>query len=152
MDIASYVRDKLPRRVRDQDAWRSLANELIKQANGVFQWVHIIMPTIQRKILHQHSAEDIRKWARTVPSELEEMYLDILERVMTIENPQEVFLFFQWLCAAQRPLSKTEMRYALTTKDATIPSSQPWEQIGGFIEYDEDMDSRSKRFLVDWPK
>ncbi|CAG7979961.1 unnamed protein product [Penicillium nalgiovense] len=135
MDIVSYVRDKLPRRVRDQDAWRSLANELIKQANGVFQWVHIIMPTIQRKILHQHSAEDIRKWSRTVPSELEEMYLDTLERVMTVENPQEVFLFFQWLCAAERPLSKTEMRYALTTKGATIPSSQPWEQIG-----DEDMD------------
>jgi hypothetical protein len=69
----------------------------IKQANGVFQWVHIIMPTIQQKILRRQSPKDIRKWSRTVPSELEEMYLDTLERVMTIENPQEVFLFFQWL-------------------------------------------------------
>ncbi|KAJ5252941.1 hypothetical protein N7489_003351 [Penicillium chrysogenum] len=139
-DIASYITDKFPRRVHDQEEWQRLANVLIKQANGVFQWVHIIMPTIQQKILRRHSPKDIRKWSRTVPSELEEMYLDTLERVMTIENPQEVFLFFQWLCAAERPLSKTEMRYALSTKDATIQPSQPWEQIDEFIKDDEDMD------------
>ncbi|KAK4865979.1 hypothetical protein LT330_008719 [Penicillium expansum] len=143
-DIASYIKDKLPRRVRDQEVWQSLGNELIKQANGVFQWVHIVMPAIHQRILRRHSAEDIRKWSRTVPSELEEMYRFILEEVMQIENPQEVFLFFQWLSASERPLSITEMRYALTTKNATIPSSQPWEQIDGFIESDEDMEFKIK--------
>ncbi|KAJ5855042.1 hypothetical protein N7534_007585 [Penicillium rubens] len=139
-DIASYITDKFPRRVHDQEEWQRLANVLIKQANGVFQWVHIIMPTIQQKILRRHSPKDIRKWSRTVPSELEEMYLSTLDHVMDIENPQEVFLFFQWLCAAERPLKREEMRYALSTKDATIPASQPWEKIDGFIKYDEDMD------------
>ncbi|KGO49094.1 NACHT nucleoside triphosphatase [Penicillium expansum] len=143
-DIASYIKDKLPARVRDQEVWQSLGNELIKQANGVFQWVHIVMPAIHQRILRRHSAEDIRKWSRTVPSELEEMYRFILEEVMQIENPQEVFLFFQWLYASEGPLNITEMRYALTTKNATIPSTQPWEQIDGFIKTDEDMEFKIK--------
>jgi hypothetical protein len=37
---------------------RDHLNVLIKQANGVFQWVHIIMPTIQQKILRRQSPKD----------------------------------------------------------------------------------------------
>ncbi|KAJ5972955.1 NACHT nucleoside triphosphatase [Penicillium vulpinum] len=143
-DISSYIKDKFPNRLRDQHVWQKLTNELAKQANGVFQWVHIIMPHIQRKVRHGHCAESIHEWVKEVPEELKEMYLVIMDQITAIEDEQEVFLFFQWICAAERPLTLREMRYALATKNATITSTQPWEQISKFVKSDDDMMRRIK--------
>ncbi|OQD59911.1 hypothetical protein PENPOL_c019G03493 [Penicillium polonicum] len=115
-DIARYIKDIIvDTDVGDspgQETKEALAEQLIRQCNGVFQWAHLIMPLIRQKILEGESFDDIRCWLHEVPIGLED-----------------------WVSLAERPLTVKEMRYALVAQNtdlAFLPKT--WERIDGFVE------------------
>ena len=136
-DIAAYIRDNLPADI-------DLVNDLTKRAEGVFQWAHIVVPIVTRRIDEGDSLKDIRLQLKQVPVGLEEVYIYILGYVIAPERRAQSFLFFQWVCLAERPLTLSEMRYALATgnPEKKLPCVK-WEVTSGFIETDEHMDRKT---------
>ncbi|KAJ6095920.1 hypothetical protein N7486_006666 [Penicillium sp. IBT 16267x] len=148
-DIALYIKDKLVITEAgdgsSQGMNKMLVMELAQHANGVFQWAHLIIPLIKQRILEGESINDIRHWLNEVPAGLEDVYVYILNNVIAARNRDQSFLFFQWVCLAEQPLTVTEMRYALVAKNAQMPPSRRgWEKIHGFVESDENMKRRIK--------
>jgi hypothetical protein len=148
-DIATYIQDKLIKTEAKDNASQKmrgmLVEQLTQQANGVFQWVHIMIPLIEQKVRERESLHDICYWLREVPDGLEDAYVYILNNVIEKSNRKQSFLFFQWVCLAERPLTVTEMRYALVAKNAQITARpKRLEKIYGFIESNEDMLQRIK--------
>ncbi|CAG8021013.1 unnamed protein product [Penicillium olsonii] len=150
-DIASYIKDSLnetmmqgiPSEYMRQK--QMLMEKLIRQSEGVFQWVHLIMPLTQQRISDRVSLDDICCWLSEVPTDLEDMYLCILNDVIQVWNLKESFSLFQWLCLAERPLTVTEIRYALAASKAEIAhTSRPIEEVPGFIRSDIVMKQRLK--------
>ncbi|KAJ5537703.1 hypothetical protein N7494_007182 [Penicillium frequentans] len=149
-DIAEYIHDTLADTELGDDpsqGKRELLRQLIQQANRVFQWAHLMMPLVKRKMLEGESFDDIRRWLREIPTGLEDVYTYILSKVIEVANREQSFLLFQWICLAERPLTVKEMRYALTASNAatTTPGlSRRLEDINGFIKSDERMKRRIK--------
>ncbi|KAJ5148974.1 hypothetical protein N7448_000552 [Penicillium atrosanguineum] len=146
-DIATYIKGIFPdAEVGDspgQETGEALAEQLIQQCNGVFQWAHLIMPLIRQKISEGESFDDIRHWLHEVPAGLEDVYTYILNNVIERRNRAQSFLLFQWVSFAERPLTVTEMRYALAAQNAEVTFSQnTWEKIDGFVESNERMKRR----------
>ncbi|KAJ9484874.1 hypothetical protein VN97_g8488, partial [Penicillium thymicola] len=148
-DIATYIQDTLAQTETKDNASQKmreiLVEQLTRQANGFFQWVHIILPLLERKVREMESFDDICCWLREVPAGLEDAYAYILSNVIDKRNREQSFLFFQWVCLAERPLTVAEMRYALVTENARATlSAKKWERISGFIESNEHMLQRTK--------
>ncbi|KAJ5777404.1 hypothetical protein N7520_000650 [Penicillium odoratum] len=136
-DIATYIRDLLTDIVDDtytQKATDVLAAHLNERANGVFQWAHLMIPLTKRKILEGESLDDIRCWLRNVPTDLENVYVYILEKVIDAMNRDQAFLLFKWVCLAERPLTVREMRYAFASHNmrGTPTIKEGWEKVAGF--------------------
>ncbi|KAJ5894868.1 hypothetical protein N7495_006559 [Penicillium taxi] len=149
-DIATYIKDILADSgVGDglgQEMRDRLVEQLIQQANGVFQWAYLMVPLIRRRMLEGESFDDTCYWLRDIPSALEDIYIYVLKNTIEDRNHGESLLLFQWICLAERPLTVTEMRYALAANKARMTSSpiRTWENINGFIESDERMKRRIK--------
>ncbi|CAG7924891.1 unnamed protein product [Penicillium olsonii] len=150
-DIASYIKESLnetdmdPSPSQDKPQHQMLMESLIQQSNGVFQWAHLMIPLTQQRILDGVSFDDICCWISNVPTGLEDMYLCILKNVIQVWNLQESFLLFQWLSLAERPLTVTEMRYALAAGNAQITRTpKAMEDTSGFIQSDTVMKQRIK--------
>jgi ankyrin repeat protein/adenylate kinase family enzyme len=148
-DIATYIKDMLLETefgdVPSQEMREVLVEELTQHAKGVFQWAHLIIPLVKQKFIEGESISDIRDWLGDVPADLENVYVYILSNVITARNRDQSFLFFQWVCLAERPLTIVEIRYALAAKNAQItPSRIEWEKLHGFVESNERMKRRVK--------
>ncbi|KAJ5798446.1 uncharacterized protein N7503_007742 [Penicillium pulvis] len=148
-DIAAYINDTLADTELDDDpsqGKRELLRQLFQQANMVFQWAHLMMPLVKRKMLEGESFDDIRRWLREIPTGLEDVYTYILSKVIEVANREQSFLLFQWICLAERPLTVTEMRYALTASNARVITGAPrrLENFDGFVESNERMKRRIK--------
>ncbi|CAI7605614.1 unnamed protein product [Penicillium manginii] len=148
-DIATYIKDTLLETeledVPDSERIEGLVEELAEHSKGVFQWAHLIMPLVKQKVIEGESISDIRDWLGDIPADLENVYVYILSNVITASNRDQSFLFFKWVCLAERPLTLTEIRYALAAKTAQItPSQIEWEKLHGFIESNERMKKRVK--------
>ncbi|KAJ5409044.1 hypothetical protein N7509_002927 [Penicillium cosmopolitanum] len=147
-DIATYIDDVLADMENEEDITETMKEELMKEltgrANGVFQWVHIMLPLLQQRVLDGDSLDEVSSWLNEVPADLEEVYTYILNNVIDERNRGQSFLLFQWLCFAERSLTLTEVRYALVAENTKILlSPKPWEKVEGFV----DSDKRMKRKL-----
>ncbi|CAG7953282.1 unnamed protein product [Penicillium salamii] len=148
-DIAAYITDTLAGADVEENLSKetkaTLMKQLIQQANGIFQWARLIVPVAQKRMSEAESFDEICRWLREVPADLEGVYMHILNDVIEARNLEQSFLLFQWVCLAERPLSVIEMRYALAAKNAHITrTTQKWERIDDFIESDKRMKGRIK--------
>jgi ankyrin repeat protein len=152
-DISAYIKDAFPETdvgegpSEDTEMEQLLAEQLIQQSNGSFQWAHLIIPLAQRKVFEGESLQDIQCWLKEVPDDLDETYTYVLCNVIEVSNREQSFLFFLWVCLAERPLTVTEMRYALAVSNAQVmpPSKpKPWEMVSGYIESNGRMERRIK--------
>jgi hypothetical protein len=65
--------------------------------------------------------------------------------VIEARNRDQSFLLFQWVCLAERPLTVTELRYALAANNAPITAyRRSWVKTRGFVESDERMKRKVK--------
>ncbi|OQE25540.1 hypothetical protein PENSTE_c006G00948 [Penicillium steckii] len=151
-DINTFIREKIwsnPTVQSDSEpeAWDDLTHDLIQQADGIFQWAHIVMPMIKQKIEDGNSPRNLRDWLSIVSNlslnKMENVYRDILFQVIQREDPRQSLLLFQWLCLAERSLTLTEMRFAMAAKNAERTRSQlDWPNLKGFVDNDNRMEQR----------
>jgi ankyrin repeat protein len=150
-DIIAFLDDPLnldcprPNDTRDLEQWHGLRTDLVRRAAGVFQWVRLIVPLVQKHINNCEPPEYVRQWLHRVPKELEAVYEHIIRNVIDCEHRSQSYKLFQWVCFAEQPLSVTEIRYALGAEGAG-PSSPRVKccDTSDFVKTDEQMKGRLK--------
>ncbi|CAG8071524.1 unnamed protein product [Penicillium olsonii] len=156
-DIASCIEDVFVDMAtrENQEGLKDLTEHLICRADGVFQWIHLLVPSIERKIADCEPFDHIYSGLREVPAGLKEIYVWIIDHAIEKQNRGQSLLLFQWVCLAERPLTVKELRYALATENMQISLSQTpvsrvstcpesLESTRDFIENDERMRTRIK--------
>ncbi|KAI9043131.1 uncharacterized protein KD926_004314 [Aspergillus affinis] len=148
-DITTYVRDSLPLGfplspgTPSYQSWDSVVNDLIKSAHGVFLWIRLVVPLVEKRVQDGESPENIQRFLRKVPQKLGDVYEDILRNTIEQEYRSQASLLFQWVCLAERPLSVTEMRYAMSARDISMsPSRVRCNETSTFVTSDELMKLR----------
>src|SRR2546423_1387430 len=147
-DISTFVQDQLSSKVlsREKDSTslhtcRELERAIVKKAMGVFQWAHLVVPMVAERLNDGESLEEIQQMLARVPQELGAVYEHILKRVIKTHHHAKTLHLMQWICLAERPLSVTELRFAMASDDSYIRPSQVYcEDAKDFVETDSRME------------
>jgi ankyrin repeat protein len=141
-DISTYIQARLKIAFKEQrNTVEILEKEILNKASGIFQWVDLVVSktlTLRRK---GKSMKNIQNMLLEVPAALDELYRTIFETINEDDRPQTLYLM-QWICLAKRPLSLTELRFAMAS-DWPDPLHRPHQshhQLKEEFESDEQME------------
>ncbi|PMD51211.1 putative Pfs NB-ARC and ankyrin-domain-containing protein, partial [Hyaloscypha bicolor E] len=144
-DISAYALSELRRQVhpRDENLGSDPLNEMQElisnKASGVFLWVSLVIPTIAKQYNEGRSLEEILEGLEKAPSDLKTIYEHILGLVDPTFRSQTLHLM-EWICLAERPLSPTELRFALAMDDSLVtPYQDSAQKSTGFVKSDMQM-------------
>jgi ankyrin repeat protein len=107
-DIAKYVESKFKAPCSRQTG--EIKAEILTRASGVFLWVVLVVQMLNKAYDHGQ-IHALRSRLREIPSELDDLFADILLR--DDETREESVLCLQWLLFAQRPLQQKELYFAV---------------------------------------
>jgi ankyrin repeat protein len=161
-DISVYVKDRLGAVLLDKwhgcsiQECESLQNEIIQRSSGMFVWVHVVINSVIRAFEEGETLTNIReRLLFDTPSELMHLYGYILHKV---DHRLKALHLMQWISLAERPLSVTELRCALTYDDTAsygkgiryLKNDISMERLvttlsGGLIEVQQGKDSNDNR-------
>jgi len=111
-DITSYIDSEL--KIGRGRLAEQIRVELQEKASGVFMWVVLVVDILNK----EHDGGRIhalRKRLRDIPSDLHELFRDILTR--DYHNRNELLLCIQWLLFARQPLKPEELYRAILSVD-----------------------------------
>ncbi|RHZ57220.1 uncharacterized protein CDV56_100992 [Aspergillus thermomutatus] len=121
-DLATYVERCL--RIDDPALLEELRPQLLRKAAGVFMWIVLVIDILNNE--YQHNPLALRKRLAETPSDLSELFKDILRR--DNKNMEGFLLCILWILFAKRPLQPKEFYHALWSglsledlADAQIP-------------------------------
>ena len=141
-DINIYVQNLLEAHIQSADVAEAIRDEVVSRSRGNFQWVVLVMLRVLKLYKSRNSMVTILKMIRRIPAKLSELYTEILESIEGHERAQSLH-FMQWICFAFRPLTLTELRFALAvTADTSYKSIQQCQSSESYVETDEDMKLR----------
>ena len=141
-DIDNYVQDKIKAHIQSTDIAEAVQIEIVSRSKGNFQWVVLVMPRVLKSFKSRQSKDTILTTIRSIPAELSELYTDILDGIEEHERAQSLH-FMQWTCFALRPLTLTELRFALAvTADTPYSSISQCQSSKYYVKTDEDMQLR----------
>ncbi|PCD21223.1 hypothetical protein FGRA07_11750 [Fusarium graminearum] len=106
-DLKHYISKHL--RITDGVFVDELKQMMLEKAAGVFLWVALVVDILNKEYCRGRLA--IRKRLQEVPSELSELFKDILTRDQ--EHIEDLLLSVLWILLAQRPLKPEEYYHAL---------------------------------------
>lgn len=147
-DIQTYVHAKL-RIETDED--EELGWRVIEKASGVFLWVKIVVDMLVEAKDDGETMKRMREILEQCPPELDGLYKDILGELEDRHKPMTLKMM-QWVLLAERPLTVTELRFALAF-DTPVPykSQREWQASDDFVRDDDQMErllcSQSKGLL-----
>lgn len=142
-DIVAYIQKRLEPTQIDEDfsVHAALESEIQDKAKGTFLWVVLVV----RELLHANDAgaplRELRNIVQSVPQDLREFYQHQL-RCTKGGDRERMLRLLQLVFYAQRPLSPTELRYALAFGCGTYASYAEWSQSSEYIRNDEQMERR----------
>lgn len=91
---------------------------IVEHAQGVFLWVQLVKEEIQDFVEQGSTEEDILEFLRSLPTELEEFYKRILEKLGKKESDlRDGIKMFRFVLFARRPLTVAELRHTLGIQD-----------------------------------
>ena len=158
-DIATYIQKRLePTQINDDPRLHAaLQSELLEKAKGTFLWVVLIV----RDLLHASNAgatlRELHDIVQNVPADLREFYQHQLQCTKG-EDREHMLRLLQVVFYAQRPLSSTELRDALTFGCGTYTSYAEWSQSSEYVGSDERMERRIREHskglveIIPWPE
>ena len=126
-DITSYIQDS----IRKSRILKKVSKELrilvtktlTERANGMFQWVELMM----RELNHKNRETAIREALEKAPRGLDEMIRHVLERLsesLSSEDAQDLNEMLAWVTCAKKPLTLGHLdailRYGSPTGDGLI--------------------------------
>jgi hypothetical protein len=106
-DLATYVTSRL--QIEDPVLLEDLQTQLLRKAAGVFMWVVLVVDILNKE--YRHNGLALRKRLAEIPSDLSELFKDIVRR--DNENMEGLLLCILWILLAKRPLQPKEFYHAL---------------------------------------
>ena len=145
-DITKYIRDELQDTIQKDEELEVLENEILDRSSYVFQWVVLVLPRALLQYRKGHSLPRIQQRLRDLPTELGGLYRDILQRLAEDDDERsQSLLLMQWIYFARRPLSLTELRFAMIAgHDIPYHSLRECQLSPDFAENDKQMEKRIK--------
>jgi len=136
-DISTCVRAKLPIESREQ---KELEKRVIEKASGVFLWVKIVVDMLVEAKDNGEPMIRMREILERCPPELDDLYKDMLGKLEDRHKPMTLKMM-RWVLLAERPLTVTELRFALAF-DTPVPykSQREWQASDDFVRDDEQME------------
>jgi len=129
-DISKYVKHKLDAGIQKQqiatlstDECQTLEKTIVDRALGIFQWASLAVRIIIDLDEQGESLAKIYRELSKVPQDLGDVYKHILQKVIGPRNRTRTLHLMQWVCLAERPLSVTELRFAIASDDVYIHES-----------------------------
>ena len=152
-DIERYLQQELLGPVDNIEEGEILKKEVQVRSMGVFQWVALVV----RRLLNSHAGGDtlrqLRRKLQEIPQDLDDLYTTILEELKAKDGPRSLKLF-QWLCFAYKPLSVSELQWAMNIDaDPTYKSLAQWEDSEDHIETEKQMTMQLQNLsggLAEW--
>jgi hypothetical protein len=150
-DLWTFVLDQLELHVsgwnRESESVRfGLVKAIVQKAAGQFQWASIRVPEVVKSLNDgSHSFAGIHEVLESESNELSALYEEILSSHIEISMRAKAFVFLQWVCLAERPLSLSELRFAMACDQDVIPADHfSCEDSKGFVESDSRMEKLTK--------
>ncbi len=143
-DIELYIQNTIENAVHDKETAEVIRDEVVRKSSGNFQWTVLVLPKVVDLYGNGYPLKIIKSHIQAIPSELEELYQELLKEIPDEDLPHSLRLM-QWICFALRPLSLAELRFA-TIVDANTPyqsisDCQNAEECG-YAKTDEQMKKR----------
>jgi ankyrin repeat protein len=107
-DIANYLETEL--RIGHSKLAEEIREDLQKKASGIFIWV-VLVVEILNKEFDSGRPQALRRRIQEIPPDLHELFHDILTR--DGQGKDELLLCIQWILFARRPLTPTELYFAI---------------------------------------
>ena len=118
-DIKNYVDQELTNaesfaRLKNHDSavCSELVLEIVEKAQGVFLWVHLVVRDLLECLQNRDSIKDLHRRLRSMPSDLNEFYFDMLNRLDEFYYEQ-AYKSLQVATVAGHPISLLAYSYIL---------------------------------------
>lgn len=141
-DITRFAESRIKDLIRDsEDECReAIVKALSTKAAGVFLWVFLVLMELERWLQHRvNRTETLEQAISIFPSNLDEIYSAILDRITQDNQQNYVQATLAWVCFAIRPLSVVELRHALLVGASC-----------GFSDYEAEISLRVASIDKDW--
>ncbi|KAL1860711.1 hypothetical protein Daus18300_009054 [Diaporthe australafricana] len=94
-DIRTYTEDKLGPKI---DIYRrgsctELTEEIVIKSNGVFLWVHLVVRSLLQGLRDGDTISELASRLHDLPSDLEQLYVHMLDRIPTAYQTQASLIF-----------------------------------------------------------
>ena len=118
-----------------------LRNEIRERAKGTFLWVVLVLRELLNASFAGATLGELRNIVQNVPPDLGEIYQRQLQSTKG-EDRSRMLRLLQLVFYAQRPLSTTELRYALAFGCKAYSSHKEWFQSSEYVRSDDQMEKR----------
>ncbi|KAI1734559.1 hypothetical protein F4680DRAFT_338996 [Xylaria scruposa] len=135
-DISIYIKEKL--RGLDHELSATIPSLIKDRGEGSFLWVAMVMHNLSDRGL-------LRDLEVAAPIAHQELNITLFELVQAMEPHQELLKLIRWVCLASRPLSPSELRWAMAVDgDCSCTSLKQCAIADSFIKDDETMIKRAE--------
>ncbi|KAK2933588.1 Ankyrin repeat [Fusarium oxysporum f. sp. vasinfectum] len=133
-DITTYVQDRFS---TDPDHY--IESLISGRAQGVFMWAHLVVERVLRMKRRKEPRVEIEAAITQTPQNLDDLYHGLIQGV---ENRSVTLKLMQWICFSTRPLTASELRWAMAVDpNQTYKSLDECQGSKDFIN-DDDIDTR----------
>ncbi|KAH8763535.1 hypothetical protein F5882DRAFT_20290, partial [Hyaloscypha sp. PMI_1271] len=146
-DISACIDQELSKHIQAhkrqsrEDDINFLQRQLSSSASGVFLWASLMVPIVAKDYNKGKSLKQVLEKLQRAPPDLGSIYEHILKTIIDAEDREDSLHLMQWISLANRPLSLTELRFALALDDHSIHDFQNSVQDSkDFVEDDERME------------
>ena len=146
-DVLSYIQKYLEPSQFDEDPelHAALRTEILDKAKGTFLWVVLVTRELLQAITTGATLRELRDIVDKVPPDLDEFYQHQLQNTKS-EDRERMLRLLQLVFYAQRPLSLTEVRYALAFGCKAYTSYAEWCQSSEYVKSDKQMEKRIREY------
>ncbi|KAI8947803.1 hypothetical protein F4801DRAFT_559336 [Xylaria longipes] len=106
-DIGAYLRSRP--KLRGDVGSQPLVDMILRKSDGIFLWAALMMDRLD----DCYSIEDMESVVKGVPSEMNDFYADIVEKIEQSTNADLAKCILKWIVSAPEPLSIGELREAV---------------------------------------
>ena len=143
-DIATYVHNTMELPYPQEGSSIHLADlriKILEKASGIFLWVILVVQELLNAQDIGATQSELLDIVRKVPPDLSGLYLHQLQNT-DVEGRLPLLRLLQCVFFSLRPLSITELRYALAFSTDTFTSYAEWSESNDYVENDTQMEKR----------
>ncbi|CAG9983804.1 unnamed protein product [Clonostachys byssicola] len=115
-DIMSYCLNSLKNEEISSSDYESLITELVGRSRGVFLWVKLVVKDLAIAIQNNQSREELGKYLRSLPIELDDYYAEIITRI-PLSHRWKTYAMLEVAVRPEEPLEAREFICAVECSD-----------------------------------